>query len=246
MERDTEAVAMAKAIDSGGWKWVVGWNGSIRCDPQDLASQGIQILCVIREPVISIKNIEHAIRTELDDPAVMNTSSREVEDEFWRGVGCDSIPTRRHGHKPSDTIDRATCATCSVEHIYEAVLAEIRRHRDTQQPFLIPGLDGKCGKRFGLQLPRKSGGGCDHPDISRDQLGHKDASVRSRRHRGREMQAVRNFLKGELPACPRRDSEGQRPLRARQLHLVLLNQHESDLIRLRGQRVELNRIARLP
>src|SRR5256885_10885453 len=108
MERQPEAIAMTKAIDSGVWKWVVGWNSSTRCDPQDFSLQRSRILCGRLILGISMKNIEHAIiRAELDDSAVViNCGLEIVEDDNWQGVGGDGIPTRHHGRKPSDAIER--------------------------------------------------------------------------------------------------------------------------------------------
>lgn len=153
MEREAKAIAMTIAIDRGVWKGIIwkgiaGRNSSIPIDPQDFSSERTQALCVILYRVLSHKNIQHSIGTEIDDPSVMILCSRNVvKNHLGQGAGCHGIPARRRSRKTYDAIDRAAC---SVEHIYEAVLDETRIDCNTEQAFLIPGYNRERGKRCGL------------------------------------------------------------------------------------------------
>src|SRR5690349_6985560 len=87
---EPETIAMTVAIDGRMSrrvieKWIVGRDRPVRSYSEHFPMKRSQVLCVSTHTVVSHKNVQHSIRSELENSAIVNTGGRYIVKEH-RGI----------------------------------------------------------------------------------------------------------------------------------------------------------------
>ena len=163
---------------------IVGRDGAVAVEPQDLAEAGVEALGVGADGVVADGDVELAVLSKVDRAAVVVRGAAQrlhVQiDEDDLAPGSRDVAA---GGEPADAVVNVRAGRGVVD-VYVLVAVERRIERDAEDSALADGVDRQREKRLVQQ--RAVLDDADLPGLE----AHEQPAVRRKRHRGRIGQAA--------------------------------------------------------